>query len=183
VTSHARQRGATLFVTLVLLVLIGLAAMVSYGSSVRNVKVVGNMQMRAEAIAAAQQVIEETLSSSLFTRESAAVAADPKPVDIDGDGVPEYAVRLQPAPICIRNRPIRTLELDPLVAGDVACLGSSVANSGTDFSAGPQADSLCRATTWNVTAAVDDARTGVQVTMHQGVSVRISTADAQNACP
>jgi type II secretory pathway pseudopilin PulG len=177
------QRGATLLVTLVLLVLIGLAAMVSYGSSARNVQVVGNMQMRGEAIAAAQQVIEQTISSSLFTREPEAVAADAKPVDIDGDGKPEYAVLLQPAPVCIALRPIRTLELDPANPADVGCLGSSGTSSGADFGAGVQANSLCRESMWNVAAVVSDAATGAQATLHQGVSVRISAADAANACP
>jgi hypothetical protein len=178
-----RERGATLLVTLVLLVLIGLAAMVSYGSSARNVKIVGNMQMRGEAIAAAQQVIEQTISSSLFTRDPMAVAADPKPVDIDGDGAPEYTVLLQPAPACIRLRPIRTMELDPGNPADLGCLGSSVIATGADFGAGAQADSICRETMWNVAAVVDDEATGARVALHQGVSIRISAADAANACP
>jgi hypothetical protein len=178
-----REGGATLFVVLVLLVLIGLAAMVSYGSSARNVKIVGNMQMRGEAIAAAQQVIEQTISSSLFTRDPQAVAADAKPVDIDGDGTPEYLVLLQPAPACIRLRTIRTMELDPGNPADLGCLGSASVATGADFGSGAQADSLCRESMWNVAAVVSDQATGAQVALHQGVTVRISAADAANACP
>lgn len=183
-TTIRRQKGATLLVTLVLLVLIGLAAMVSYGSSMRNVKVVGNMQMRSEAIAAAQQIVEDTLSSSVFTRDPQAVAADAKPVDIDGDGTAEYSVMLQPMPVCIRRRPIPTLELDPAVADDIGCLGSAGGNgSGSNYGSTSNSNSLCAETMWNVAAVVDDRASGAQVTMHQGVSVRVSVADAQNACP
>ena len=178
-----RQRGATLLVTLVMLLLIALVAVSGIAGSERNLRLAGNMQMRNESVAAAQSLIEQTLSSALFTREPRALAAVPYPVDIDGDGRPDHEVRLDPAPACLRVRPIRMTELDATVPGDVACMGSSALMPGRDYGASGAGDSLCHETTWNVAAAVADAVSGAQARVHQGVTVRIPVTDVLNACP
>ena len=105
-----RQRGITLIVTLVVLLLVGLVAVTSMGGSERNLRVAGNMQMRNEAMAAAQSLVEQTLSSAAFTRDPAAAAAVPYPTDVDGDGNPDYVARLDPRPACLRVRPVKTAE-------------------------------------------------------------------------
>jgi hypothetical protein len=173
-----------LLTTLVMLLLIGLVAVSSLGGSERNLRIAGNMQMRNETVAAAQSLIEQTISSALFTREPQALAAQPYDVDVDGDGVADYAARLDPPPSCLRVRPIRMAELDPGVPGDVACMGSSGLLPGGDYggSAGG-GNSLCHETTWNVAAAVADDRTGAQTRVNQGITVRIPVTDVANACP
>ncbi len=176
------QRGATLVITLVLMLLVGLVAMSSLGGSERNLQIAGNMQMRNEALAASQALVEQTISSSAFTRDPAAAAASMQGIDIDGDGTADQQVRLDPAPACLRVRPIKVSELDPASASDLACLGSSQQVTGRDFNATGSGDSLCGESLWNVSAAVSDTATGAQVRVHQGVSIRISTADALNAC-
>ena len=62
--THARrQRGATLIVGLIMLVLITLMMLTAFMLSSSNLKSVGNMQHRAEAIAAANVAIEQVISS------------------------------------------------------------------------------------------------------------------------
>jgi hypothetical protein len=181
--SRARQTGATLLVTLVLMLLVGVVAVSSLGGSERNLRVAGNMQMRNEALAAAQALIEQTISSAAFTRDPAAVAALPYEIDVDGDARADYEVRLDPIPSCLRVRPVKTAELDATVPGDVACLGSSGLQSGRDYGAtGGGGDSLCHETLWNIGSSVSDAITGSQVRVHQGVTVRIPVTDVENAC-
>ena len=93
--------------------------------------------------------------------------------------------KLDPAPKCIRVRPIKTMELDVALPADRICLQS--AGSGGNLVAVPGAttasgDSLCANTEWNVAAKVEDARTGAAVQLNQGVAVRVEKANAANFC-
>ena len=180
---HARQSGLTLVITLIMMLIVGVVALSSLGGSERNLQIAGNMQHRQEAIAASQAALEQTLSSSAFVRDPLAAAAAPIAVDLNGDGSADREVRLDPAPSCLRVRPIKMAELDPAVTADLACMGSSAQVSGRDFSSSSSGDSLCGESLWNVAAAVSDAVTGAQVRVHQGVGIRIALTDAQNACP
>jgi hypothetical protein len=177
------QAGATLVVTLVMLLLVGLVAATSIVGSGRNLQVAGNMQARNEALAAAQSLVEETISSAAFARDPLVAAAVPYPIDIDDDGRPDYVARLDPAPACLRMRPVRMVELDPAVPGDIACMGSAALLPGRDFGAVASGDSLCHETTWDVAASVAEDTTGAQVRVHQGVVVRLPVTDVANACP
>lgn len=172
----------TLVMTLVVLLIIGLVGLSSLGGSERNLQIAGNMQQRQEAMAASQAALEVILSSSAFVRDPLAAAASPIPVDLDGDSRFDREVRLDPAPACLRVRPIKMAELDPSAATDLACMGSSTQVSGRDFTTASTGDSLCSESLWNVAAAVADASTGAQVRIHQGVAIRIVSTDALNAC-
>lgn len=180
---YREQAGATLVVTLVMLLLVGLVAMTSLVGSERNLRIAGNMQARNESVAAAQSLVEETISSPAFARDPQAAGAVTHPVDIDADGQPDYAARLDPVPECLRARPVRMVELDPAVPGDIACIGSAALLPGRDFGAAASGDSLCHETTWNVAASVADDVTGAVVRVHQGVVVRLPVTDVANACP
>jgi len=180
---QGREAGMTLVITLVLLLIIGVVGLSSLGGSERNLQIAGNMQQRQEALAASQSALELILSSSDFVRDPLAAAASPIQVDLDGDGQSDREVRLDPAPACLRVRPIKMAELDPLSSTDLACMGSSAQVSGRDFASASTGDSLCSESLWNVSAAVSDASTGAQVRIHQGVALRIVSTDALNACP
>lgn len=73
--SHrSAQRGATLVVVLIMLVILTLFAIAAVNLSSANLKVIGNMQARTAADAAASFAIEDTMSSiSWFTANSATV--------------------------------------------------------------------------------------------------------------
>src|SRR5688572_26041587 len=90
-----RQRGATLVVGLIMLVLITLLVTSAFTLSNTNSKSVGNMQIRNEAVAAANKAIEQVVSSP-FTAAPAAEAID---VDLNNDGTTDYTVAFA-APTC-----------------------------------------------------------------------------------
>lgn len=180
-----RQRGVTLVVSLIFLILMGLFAVAAFHSAHSNLRVVGNMEARQEALAAAQAALEQTLGSTLFSTHPDGVAANPVPVDIDGNGRPDFQVRMLPRPHCYRVLPIKTAELDPALDADLSCMRSAaLQNSGLDSPEATSAasDSMCSNSEWNLRAEVSDGRTGTQVAVNQGVGVRVLATDAMNAC-
>ena len=178
-----KQQGAALFVSLVLLVAMAWFALSAFRISAQHLQLVGNSEVQPQA--AAQQAIEQTISSNLFTKDPAAVAAAPIPVDVDGDGKPDFTAQLSPAPACIRVRPIKTMELDIAQAADRVCLqtsggtGNLIVTPGAAVASG---NSLCAYSEWNVSGQVDDAASGTTITVNQGVGIRVETANAANFC-
>jgi Tfp pilus assembly protein PilX len=179
-----RQRGATLVVALIFLILMSLFAISAFNNSSVNIRVVGNMQARQEAVSAAQVALERTISTTTFSSSPDAVAANAVPVDIDGNGTQDYEVRMVPRPKCFRAKPIRSVDLDPAVAADLACMKSGVVNNaGLETPSGTTSgNSLCSNSEWNIRAEVADTRTGVKVAVNQGVALRVLETDATNAC-
>jgi hypothetical protein len=180
------QRGVTLIVSLIMLLALAMLSVWAFNSGTMNLRVVGNSQARQEVVSAAQAAVELTISSPLFTQQPAAVAAAPIPVDLDGDGAPDYQATLFPAPSCYRVRVLKVSELDPSSVGDRACLGSSAAqNSGivTVGSTPATGDSLCADSEWNLRATVADPRSHATATVNQGIAVRSLSTDTANACP
>ncbi|HET7401625.1 MAG TPA: PilX N-terminal domain-containing pilus assembly protein [Usitatibacter sp.] len=74
-----RQRGITLVVALILLVMVTLLAISSFRASNTNLKVVSSMQGRNEAVAASQAAIEQVISNANFTTDPTGVAARRSP--------------------------------------------------------------------------------------------------------
>lgn len=181
----ARQRGAALFVVLVLLFAMAWFALSAFRISSQQMQIVGNTQADMQAAAAAQRAIDVTISSRDFATSPAAVARVPVATDVDGDGKADLVAKLEPAPKCVRTRPIKTMELDVMKAADRVCLqssgsgGSLIVVPGSVVGAG---DSLCANTEWNIAAAVADATSGSTVTVNQGVAVRVVASEAKNHC-
>lgn len=150
-TSKQTQRGATLVVGLIMLVLLTLVVTTAFVLSSGSLKAVGNMQFREEAIAAANKAIEQIISTNFTELPIGSIV----PVDIDQDGTDDYQVALQ-APVCVQAVPI---------AGDVGTLSgvSSGVPSTSDYN-----------TVWDIEARVDSARTGARVTIWQGVRKRLT---------
>src|SRR5215207_7386483 len=105
------QRGATLFVVLVLLLVMVWLAMSAMRIGRQNVQIVGNRQAETQATAAAQHAIEQTISSDAFTKDPAGVAAIPVATDIDGAGKDDFTAHLTPTPKCLRIRPVKASEI------------------------------------------------------------------------
>lgn len=191
-----RQRGATLIVTLVMLIMLTLFAISAMNTSTTNLQVVGNMQMRHEGLRATQEAIEATLSTTQFLATPLDAVANPCGVqntlctDLNGDGVPDLTTRLTPAPACKQARVIKVSELS--IAGpnseDVGCLQAQ--QQGTFAVAGAQTsgDSLCGQTVWEITAQTLNSGAGtatsdVNVSATQGVGVRMKALDVSSNCP
>ena len=173
--SPHRQRGITLFVALVLLVMVTLLAVSSFRVSNTNLKLVASMQGKNEAVAAATSAIELALSSSQFAEDPVLVGSTPIKVDLDGDGNPEYTVNMTPKPTCLKARPTNPADLDVSKPEDRSCFGSSLIEQAK------QATS-CAETVWEIAATTKDTVTLAETTVRQGVAIRTSTTEAEGAC-
>ncbi|HXD42084.1 MAG TPA: pilus assembly PilX N-terminal domain-containing protein [Ramlibacter sp.] len=153
------QRGATLIIGLIMIVLITLIVVNAFTLSSSNLKSVGNMQARDEALAAANQAIESMISSP-FTN---AIGTQTFTVDINKDGTNDYTVVVNPA-VCIA-----AVQASAGSASDVELIGMS---SGASWN-----------TDWDIRATVTDSTSGASVVVREGVRVRLSQSQKDTACP
>ena len=180
-----KQKGATLIMAMIFLILMSLFAISSFKNSIGNLRIVGNMQSRQEVIAAAQMALEKILSSSEFTSNSVGVALTPINIDIDGNGTVDYITTVNPQLHCYRTRAIKSSELNPAVAADRSCMTSGkTQDGGLDF---PNVEllagnSLCANSEWNISAQVFDARSDTKIVINQGVGIRVLETDLANLC-
>jgi hypothetical protein len=165
--------GSALIVAIVFLLLLSTLALAALRSSTTNVLIVGNMQARQEAQATAQMLIEQTVSTDEFARNPTGVkAAANVQADFNGDGTADASAVLTEVR-CMRARPVPLADLDPTNPAHAICFGSAtVANPGLLPVAGAPAGSLCADTEWEIASQATDARSGVSVTLSQGVTVR-----------
>ena len=165
-----KQHGSTLLVSLIMLMLLTLIAISSMNSTTSSIQVIGNAQFREEANAAAQQGIESIISSD-FT---VSPAASTVPVTF---GAVSLNAQVE-VPTCISSIGLTNADLDPNIAADAACLGSSSASntgilSASGVSVGSE-QSWCFDQKWDVRATINDTNTGANVAVHQGVSKRVA---------
>lgn len=142
--SPLMQRGATLIVGLIMLLVLTLLVVSGIRSSNANLKIVGNMQASNEATAAAQQVLEEVMSdvSNFYSPAERTTT-----IDINNDGSADYTVVIE-APVCLK-----------LVTVD-----------GYSYEFG---NSAPKDFYWDIAVRVTDTRTDAAATVHQGVKVRL----------
>lgn len=183
--SRARQRGISLVVAIVFLLLMAVLALAGLRGSTTNVQIVGNMQARQEAVNTAQALLETVISTGDFATAPDAVKTNAKTtVDLNGDGTPDVQAVLKATPVCIRARPIPITELSPTNDEDNKCLASaSITNPGIIVSPTPASqNTLCADTEWDLSAEATDATTGASATVHQGVTVRTDVVSLDTFC-
>lgn len=201
------QRGATLIIAMVFLLIFAIMAAAAMRNSMSSVQAISNMQWRSESIAAANDTIDRLLSSTDFVEMRDAVTASalstdvtPYTVDINGDSVadikvvfPEVTIAgvTKAGPRCIRSRNIPPTSLDPDLAADRGCFGSSSGDPsglGTEVSGSTATTvlsggaTMCADTQWIIPVRAVDAVTNTSVDVDQGVSVRVPGATATNYC-
>ncbi len=180
------QRGMTLVIALVMLILLTLFAVTALNTGTTNLKVVGNMQARSEALGAAQQTVETVISTPNFISNPANAVVNPCGTantvctDINGDGVNDYTTVLTPQPSCVFVRPIKIVELNLANTEDLGCAAGQAQQFGVTGSV--NGDSLCANTVWEVTAATTAVASGAKATVTQGVGVRVSSDDTAATC-
>lgn len=159
------QRGATLIVGLIMLVLLTLVVTSAFMLSTSNLKAVGNMQFRNEAIAAANAATEEVLNSLLTGGSTVVPPGHPNmPVDMNNDDVPDYFVTIA-VPTCVR--------------ASVAAPGfSSSLSLGNVMSTQSFWNTI-----WDIQADVDDTATGARIRVRQGVRVLLTLNQKNSVCP
>jgi Tfp pilus assembly protein PilX len=159
---YKQQQGSTLLVGMIMLILLTLIAVSAIESTTSSIQMVGNAQFREEATAAAQQAIENVISTSTFTT----TPPSQQNIDINQDGTADYSVSFTPAPTCSSYKAVNTATETGLPKD---CYGSP----GTV---------LCYRTTWDIPAVVNDVTTGAKVSLHQGVKVLVGINAALTSC-
>jgi Tfp pilus assembly protein PilX len=157
------EKGSTLLIAMVMLIVLTLFAISAITLSNTNLSIVSNMQARHEAIAAGKQAIEQIMSRN-FTADP---AAETIPVDINNDGNPDYTVEVA-VPACISSLPLTNDQLSPTDPKDQPCISSIVIKDAVGA-----AQSWCFSQQWEITATVIDNRSGAQVVQRQGASLRV----------
>ena len=156
------QRGvATMFVTMVLLILITLMVITAYSLSNMNLKTVGNLQTRKEAIASAENAIEQAIDGPFWNP----AVAQSFEIDLDKDLTNEYQVDID-IPICLRATEV------------IITSASSVTLPGFSSAAAWN-------TIWVLDATATDlnGNSGTRVRVRHGVRVLMSEADKNLYCP
>ena len=91
-----RQKGATLLIGLVMLIVLTLIVISSFNFGKTNLEIVSNMQQRQETIGAAQQALELAINSSRFVEYPLDVYTEPCNgsnklcIDVNGDGLDDW---------------------------------------------------------------------------------------------
>jgi Tfp pilus assembly protein PilX len=185
---RSRERGATLIVSLIMLLLITMLAVSSFTLGKGNLQIVGNMQQRNQALAAAQGAVATVISSTQFTATPTnSIPASAVPsyctgganttcVDVNGDGTADVSVVVNPT--CDSIQPILVTQLDYSNPNDAGCLIGSAQNFGVAGSTNN--DSMCSNSVWDVQASATDVISGANVVVDQGVAVRVP---ATSVCP
>ena len=191
-----RQQGATLLVTMVMLIMLTLLALSAMNSSTNNLRMVGNMQLRNEALAVSNQVVEETISTPRFVSLPADALVNPcnqpnqRCTDVNGDGNWDLQTVLTPRPTCVQGRVIKVNELR--ITGpnseDVACVQAQQQGTFAVAGAASTGDSLCGGTVWEITSVTtpygsNSSTADVSYGVVQGVNVRIRALDVPTSCP
>ena len=153
-----RQRGTTLVVALIMLLLLSLLVSGAFTLSTVNLKAVGNVQTRNEALAAVNTALEDVISTNFV-----GAGTQTPQVDINNDGVSDYSVTIQ-APTCIRAT----------IADAVAPSSVSLGSLSSD--------------TWNTVwlldaTSTDSSGSGAAVRVRTGVRVLLTDAEKKSRCP
>lgn len=173
--TNASQRGATLVVALIFLVLMSLFAISAFNSSSSNLRIVGNTQAWQESLSAAQTGLEQTISSSDFISNPEGVKGTKIPVDMNGDETPDYTAVVMPEPKCFRALKIVKLPPAPTRGSDAYSPCRTRQQQGGTFEEFETPSSeidpeSCVNTEWNVRTEVSDPSTHTQVAVNQGIA-------------
>lgn len=162
--SLRREKGATLLIGLIMLVLLTLMAITSFNLGKSNLQIVGNMQFRNETVRAAEEAVEAAIS--LPSSVSIASASN---VDVNADGVADVAVTITPTLVQAYVKKNAALNLsDP---GQLGCTLGQAQSFGVVGAA--TGNSLCAATLYDLRVVAREAATNTTVELHQGVAVQV----------
>ncbi len=185
----ARQKGMTLFMSLIMLVLLTLVALSSFKMTQSNMQVVTNMQQRDAATYAVRGVLAEVVSSDKFSTDPGSALApqtgcgnaNMRCIDTNGDQVDDVTVKLTKTPTCVKVKTIKTSDLDLDSPKERDCLAGAGGLTGV-FGANT-GDSFCSDTVWEVQAEATDKLSEAKMTVTQGVSIRAKVDDVKTLCP
>ena len=155
---HRHQQGFALITALIMLLLLTVLVTSSFTLSRVNLDVVGNQQWRNEALAAADNALEQVIQSMASTTPTAQSIG----IDINRDGSDDYEVGVA-QPQCIRGSLATAVAPRSLT---LEGMSSSTWN-----------------TEWELLASVQDPSTGAAVRVRSGIRLLLSDARKNQLCP
>ncbi|PKO60933.1 MAG: hypothetical protein CVU24_10865 [Betaproteobacteria bacterium HGW-Betaproteobacteria-18] len=168
------QKGATLLVGMIMLVVLTLLVVFAIRSGNTNLRIAGNIQAQTEVGAATQQAIEQVIEQiKLPATDISQIQAQTLTIPV---GNASYSVNVKAmGNKCIIEVPVLNADLNPSNANDVPCFESpdedkAIKFGGTTMTTKPSA---CKTQQWEIEAGVSDATTGTKVTQVQGISIRV----------
>jgi Tfp pilus assembly protein PilX len=197
--SRRNQRGITLIVSMILLVLITLVAVTTLNYGRSSMQIVGNLQQRNDSAAAAQEAIETAISTTRLLDTPAAIIApgcngnvNTLCVDVNGDGTPDVTVALKGHgaigdPACVKSQVVPNQDLikeliaNPTNLDPLYC--TAEADQAKFMLLSPTGNSLCTNAIYEIVAVATDATTQANVTVTEGVALRLPTETAVTSCP
>lgn len=168
------EQGVVLLVTMVFLLLFAIVAAAVFRGSQTSIQALANMQWRAEAVNASNEVVALILSDyegfilPALTRSMNTAGA---PIgtffsDVNGDGKADILVNVD-AVECDYVIEVKPDDLNPDKPEDLACMNSTHLGSTT----------FCSEVQFFVTLIATDSVSAAQVQMEQGVGVRVSSVE------
>ena len=168
-TSFSTQRGViTIFISMLMLLFMTVMVLTAYSLSTTNLRAVGNVQARDEAIASANYVIEQTVGSG-FT----SVGNDPNDAALDDFQVyinkneltPEYEYLVDLlAPRCVRAYRVNTATTTSVTLPGMSGVGA--------FN-----------TIWELDATATEAASNASVRVIQGIRILMDEVRKDELCP
>jgi hypothetical protein len=188
--SRSEQQGLVLFVGMIMLVLISLLAVTSFNLGSGSLQTIGNLEVRGQAMASAQHVIDEIISTPKFVDNPSVpvplgggVYGTQKSYDVNGDNADDITVTVETPVKCVQGYPIESNRLDLTKQDDVACLvGVGETNQNLGIEGASQGYSYCAQTVWEVHAVARDAVTNAKADITQGVGVRVARDKYKSQC-
>lgn len=189
------QRGVTLVITLIMLVLLTIMALTSFNIGKTSLQVVGNAQEQAQVLNAAQTMLNQVVSAPTFVESPGSVLdnsncptgitapANSRCVDLNGDGKTVVVVAMSPPPTCLQSSPIpaSSLNLTTVTSEDWGCTLRDRQDFGMEGV--DSGDSLCSNSLWELNAEATDPVSSAKAVVTQGVSMRVSRDAVATACP
>ncbi|MCF8177009.1 MAG: pilus assembly PilX N-terminal domain-containing protein [Sulfuritalea sp.] len=161
--SRISQQGSVLLLSLFMLMIMTMLALSAIRMGTVNLRTINNMQMRGEAMTAAQLALDEVLSSNFTENISGTGRIWTVPIDAGKSYDVVVAVP------CIRQvTPILNTVLDLGNPEDAKCFDSI----------GGGAISACSTTVWEISATARSGWFGGRVTMTQGTGIRMDNGAA-----
>jgi Tfp pilus assembly protein PilX len=192
IAARRSQRGVTLVVGMIMLVLITLVVLASFHLGRNNLEIVGNAQQRNDALTAAQQTIEAAISSPLLTSSPGSIfptscsgfPSNTLCYDVNGDGINDVVVQITPPPTCVKAQviPLTSPKLPAI------CTQGVPQNFGQG---GAGLDSNCADSLWDIRAVAQNlapngtsvASRGPTAVVNQGIAKRVGKNEVATSCP
>lgn len=188
-----KQRGVTLILSLIMLILLTIMALSSFTIGKSGLQVVDNAQQQAQALNAAQAMLDQVVSTPTFAEAPSNVLSNAncpsgmsapsnsRCVDLYGDSKTVLVVAMNPQPFCTQVNPIMASQLDLDRPEDAPCTVEEKQQFGIEGVV--SGASLCSESMWEINAQATEPVSRARAVVTQGVQMRVSNDAVSTACP